>query len=114
MTNQRQIEIFRENQHLIRKIAAINIAPKLNPTNNYKRGTSNLCTRAARLAQEKILIENQRMLFKILNAGPTVNMKKQEEVYQSTLPHMERIHKAKAGSYESLLAFVGANQTNKE
>jgi len=103
-SNQRQIEIFRENQHLVRKIAAIHVGqkpPQPKIAEPFHR-ESMLCGRAAKQTYEKVMLENQRILCKILNVGPTVSKKKQEEDYKLNHSHIERIHKYRTNTYEVL------------
>ena len=100
--NQRQRQIYKENQYLVNKIAAIQKKRISKTQITCAKHISILGSRAAKWEQEKIIAENTRILLRILQSIPTVSKKKQESDYKMNMNYMERLQRLKCSSYESL------------
>ena len=100
--NQRQMEILKENQYLVQKIAAIQLKKNKSKKRPFRRYLSNLCNKAAKWNHEKIVADNKRLLMKIMCSIPTVSKKKQDNDYKTKVGYMTRLRKLKNTNYEEL------------
>jgi len=99
--NKKKLEILNENQHLIRKIAAIHInasqaKPSSIPILHHP------FAKAAKENKRKVLVENKRILSKILNTLPIISKKQQDSEYKTMQKYKKLIEKKRFASYESM------------
>ena len=64
--NQRQMEILKENQYLVQKIAAIQLKKNKSKKRPFRRYLSNLCNKAAKWNHEKIVGRSITLCFPII------------------------------------------------
>ena len=99
--NQKQNEIFRENQYLVKKITEIHLNSR-KPNVPYIRSLSTFYGRTAKKIRENIYKENKRLLFNIMNQCPTFSKNRQELEYKWATDYIKNKQKSGNGSYKIL------------
>ena len=104
--NQAKIAILRDNKLLVDKLTAIQLKGNKNKNKNepYRKYLGNLRSRAAE--QEKIRVENKRVLLRILDSVPSINKKEQDLDYKRKVSYMVKLQKLKNSDYMTMYYLI--------
>ena len=101
----RKLEIFQEKQHLIRRIAEIQMNSRQAIKTRWNILEKNK-TKAAKNYRKNICMENKKISSSIVNALPIISRKQQEKEFKNTIKYSLQITKSKYPTYETMYCSV--------
>ena len=108
----KQTEILYENQHLLRRIAELQLSSK------QKAKTTSMILGKGRNSvikenQRRISNENRRILDKLLNMKPILDRKKQELDYKIFKRYQNQIRRSNIPNFKSMYLLINSNRIKR-